>query len=157
MDPLENLSDADLLARYVEVLDALESRGLTRGTGMVVGELAEHVAADRLNLVLEPRTTKGYDATDADGKRVQIKARWAPDGRLGRRINWGLDLETRHFDYMLVVVFGRHFDVAYACKIEFDDFKALAQPMPKGWSIRLTRAIQRDERLVDLTDRFAPA
>lgn len=56
-------------------------RKLTRLTGRpfspdghMVGSLGEVVARDKLNLTLMPPSNTGYDATDKQGRRVEIKA-----------------------------------------------------------------------------------
>jgi len=42
--------------------------------GHLVGSLGELVAAEALNLTLMPPSTEGFDATDDQGRRVEIKA-----------------------------------------------------------------------------------
>jgi len=42
--------------------------------GHLVGSFGEVVAADLLNLTLMPPSNDGYDATDKQGRRVEIKA-----------------------------------------------------------------------------------
>jgi hypothetical protein len=41
--------------------------------GHLVGSIGEVIAADALDLVLEPPSTAGFDARDARGREVQIK------------------------------------------------------------------------------------
>jgi hypothetical protein len=76
----------------------------------VTGELAEYHAAKLLNLNLTKARTAGYDATDVDNKKIQIKGRCLtekpkPGQRLG---SIRLDHE---WDSVLLVLMNEEFDV----------------------------------------------
>jgi hypothetical protein len=68
---------------------AMEYRELTGRPLGITGEIAEYEAARLLNLCLSCARQAGYDATRADGTRVQIKGRVIfenskPEQRIGR-------------------------------------------------------------------------
>lgn len=54
-----------------------------------------------------PASTKGYDATDDQGRRVQIKGIRLPNRQLGIL----RDLEVGSFDRLIVVVFAERYQV----------------------------------------------
>jgi hypothetical protein len=97
---------ADAPARIKEILAAVKPLAAEyyRLTGKplgVTGEIAEYVAAEKLDLVLAPARTSGHDAirrTPAGDVRIQIKGRAfgkesKPGQRLGR-IKAGADCDT---------------------------------------------------------------
>ncbi|MCA8908817.1 MAG: hypothetical protein KDA64_13145 [Rhodospirillaceae bacterium] len=86
------------LRRVGELLEqartlAIEYKQITKKPLGIAGEYGEYVAAKLLNLRLLEARTAGHDAIDADGRKVQIKARVLNPGtprnvqRMGR-IRW---------------------------------------------------------------------
>lgn len=47
----------------------------------ITGEIGEYLVAKHLGLDLADARTPGYDATDREGRRIQIKARAIPNGK----------------------------------------------------------------------------
>ena len=78
---------------------ALREMGVLR-TRNLVGDLAEWIACEELGLTRAPASRKGYDATDAQGRRVQIKGVRRPNRRAGALR--GLDQDP--FDRLVIVV-----------------------------------------------------
>lgn len=83
-----------------------------RATGKplgVTGEVGEYEAARLLGLHLSDARTAGYDATDADGRRFQIKARSIPaTARSGSQQIGRINLE-HEFDAVLLVLMDEGF------------------------------------------------
>ena len=74
MDDLSSKSIWQLLDLMVRCeLELLSREGFNSSN--LVGDVGEHLACTGLGLTREPPITKGYDATDADGQRYQIKTR----------------------------------------------------------------------------------
>lgn len=88
---------------------AVEYHRLTGKPLGVTGEIGEFEAAEKLGLTLEGARTAGYDARDADGRRIQIKSRWNRDGK-----NWGrlsrID-PSRKFDSVMLVLMRGDYEV----------------------------------------------
>lgn len=99
------------LNQLAEAEATLRRLGVVR-TRNIVGDLAEYVACDRLGLNLEPASTKGFDAKDAQGRRVQIKGVRLPN----RQLSIMRDFNDGHFDRLVVVLF----DEDYAVRRIFD-------------------------------------
>jgi hypothetical protein len=87
----------NLIEQLFAVVRQLEARFPGRPftpDGHQVGSLGEVIAAERYGLELMPPSTQGYDAIDADGRRVEIKATF------GTR---GVALRDNHADLLLVL------------------------------------------------------
>ncbi len=87
------------LRAIVQAEDALRELGVLRSRNLV-GDVAEWIACQELGLTPEPKSTKGYDATDAEGRRVQIKGVRHPNRQPGAL----RDLEKKPFDRLVIVV-----------------------------------------------------
>ncbi len=74
-DPLPQLTVADLMASYRNVLASLRSRGLVRTNNAPIGDLAEYCAAVVYDGLLAPNSEKSYDLVAEDGRRIQVKVR----------------------------------------------------------------------------------
>lgn len=102
----------DAAARIRRLVEAARAQklivGSSRGT---TGPLGELYACQELQLKSAVDGTRGYDAKDAEGRRVQIKSR-APEkgdhvnpiGTVGRITSWD-------FDYALLVLLDAAYDL----------------------------------------------
>jgi hypothetical protein len=118
--------------------------GSSRGT---TGPLGELYACALLNLSPASGGMRGYDATDADGRRVQIKSR-APEsgehvnpvGTVGRITNWD-------FDYALLVLLDGTYCVEAIWRAQREDLERLQARVrnpARGISVRdFIRAAER--------------
>lgn len=106
----DSLSEAGALAVLVTLARSYKAR--FHRSLPLTGEIGELYACHRLKLIREPPGTKGFDAKDADGLRVQIKSR-APgglagavnrSGRINRFHNWD-------FDYALLTLLDGDYEV----------------------------------------------
>ena len=68
------------LRAIVEAETALREMGVL-STRNLVGDVAEWIACEELGLTRARASQKGYDATDAEGRRVQIKGVRLPNRR----------------------------------------------------------------------------
>lgn len=103
---------AEVILADVRTL-AVEYYRLTGKPLGVTGEIGEVEAAQRMGLALSAARTDGYDATRSEGlyRRVQIKARWRPDGvrphdRVGK-INIAKEFDS----VVLVLMHGDGYEV----------------------------------------------
>ena len=81
---LEELSISELLKLHSDALHELQSRNVLRTQNNPTGDYGEWLFAEKLGLKLEGNSAKGYDATDANGVRYQIKS-----GELPKRTRFG--------------------------------------------------------------------
>lgn len=82
-----------------------------------VADYAEWLVAQQLGLLLERNSNRGYDATDQDGKRYQIKSRRLDPTNESRQLSVIRNLDSAQFNYLIGILFNRNFTVKEAYKI----------------------------------------
>ena len=86
-----------------------------RSENSPVGDYAEWLVAQKLNLELEKNSRRGYDATDIQGNRYQIKAR-----RLIKKNQPQILSAIRHiddFNYLVAVILNDKCEVIRVIKV----------------------------------------
>ena len=106
-----------LLRDYSKAMDALLEAGIVRTRNNPVGDYAEWVVKEELNLKLEKNSKSGYDATDKKGIRYQIKGRRVTSKNKSRQLGVIRDLNEKKFDFLVAVIFDEQFNVIEAYKI----------------------------------------
>lgn len=112
-----------LLIEYKNILEKLKNLGVIR-TSKVVGDYGEYIAAKKLNLKLsENSVNKGYDATDQDNKKYEIKARKATSTNIPTifPIN---SKQISVIDFLVYVEFSNEWIVVKILKIPKKEIKA---------------------------------
>lgn len=111
-------SPKDLLRLYGSILFELKCRGLARTINNPVSDYTEWLVSEKLNLKLASKSEKGFDATDrTDGSRYEIKARRITSSTNSRQLSAIRDLEGKHFDFLIAVIYDENFEVLLALKI----------------------------------------
>lgn len=64
-----------LLQVYASILNRLNAGRIVRTYNSPVGDYAEWIVKETMNLILEPNSNAGYDAVDDTGIKYQIKSR----------------------------------------------------------------------------------
>ncbi|MEQ1674159.1 MAG: hypothetical protein ABL865_03865 [Candidatus Nitrotoga sp.] len=72
---LTELTITGLLITHSAVLDELRHRNVIRSKNNPTGDYAKWLVSRKLGLTLETNSAKGFDATDLQGLRYQIKGR----------------------------------------------------------------------------------
>lgn len=150
---LATLSVTQLLDLNNRISQELLQRKVIRG-GNIVAEYCEWLAASALNLSLANVIQKGYDATDAEGNRYQVKGRKKFNGQ-ARRINGSGSLSSESFDYLVIVLLNADFTVYRACVAPVNVI--ILWPIKyesKSWSFRATDNLLRYPGVLDVTDLF---
>jgi len=124
---LDKLSVIELLATHSAVLAELRVRGVLRSSNNPTGDYTEWLVAERLGLRLNKNSEKGYDATDADGVRYQIKGRKLSPSNSSTQLGVIRDLDKQEFDFMIAVVFEVDWRVKCAAKVPHDVIAGLAK------------------------------
>jgi len=99
-EQLASLNVGSVLDLFVAVADDLKRRGITRSTNNPVADLAELYFEQALGLSRAPKSTKGYDATDPEGRRYEIKGRRLTRDNLSRELSAIRNIEGEHFDFL---------------------------------------------------------
>ncbi len=107
-------------------MEALRRRGILRSDNTPTGDYAEWLVARSLGLTLENNSKSGYDATNPDGTRYQIKARRLVTPKTSRQLSPLRRLDQDPFDYLIVVLFGPGFEVHECWQIPIEVVRAHA-------------------------------
>jgi hypothetical protein len=151
---LESLKTHELLALFSGVLDELGRRETIRSTNNPVADYAESLVARALSLKLAPKSSIGYDAVDALGRRYEIKGRRPTKQNPSTQLSAirGLDLE--HFSFLAGVLFAEDFSVHRGCLIPYKTIKELAvfRPHVNAWILHLRESVWSVPEVQDITD-----
>ena len=158
MGDAEYYTAKELLQMHTRAIDGLQSMKVIRTRNNPCGDYAEYLAASVLNLTLESNSKNGYDATDSDNRRIQIKSRQLIGDRIDRdsiRLSAVRGLLDHKFDDLICVVFTHEWDVYLAVKLPHEALKKYAYTQTyTNSSILYLRKMLDDPALVNLTRLF---
>jgi hypothetical protein len=120
------LSIPELLSTHCAILEELRKRDVVRSKNNPTGDYAEWLVSQKLGLRLETKSAKGYDATDANGVRYQIKGRRVTPDNPSTQLGVIRNLDGKDFDVLIAVVFDESWQVRAAAKIPHDIICKLA-------------------------------
>ncbi len=101
-----------LLSDYARVMRELRDSGVIRSSNNPVGDLAEVIVCELLDLKRAPKNARGYDAVSRDGKtRYEVKARRHTKENATSRMGQIRDLEKNQFHFLAVVIFYEDFNL----------------------------------------------
>ena len=124
---LADLTITELLEAHSAVLAELRNRGVLRSSNNPTGDYTEWLVAEGLGLRLNKNSEKGYDATDADGVKYQIKGRKLSPSNSSTQLGVIRDLDKQEFDFLIAVVFETDWQVKCAVKIPHAVLEGLAK------------------------------
>ena len=116
---LAPLTTRELLKLYASLLDELRSRDVLRSANNPLADYAEGLCARAMGWTLVPKSTAGYDATDAEKRKFEIKARRITTENASRQLSAIRAIERQRFDFLAGVLFDREFGVMRAALIPF--------------------------------------
>jgi len=144
----------DLLRAYVVSREALRQRGVIRSNKSFLSDYAEWLAAKALNLTLaEGGSNKGYDATDRQGRRYQVKARQMTAVYQQPDLRGFGDMDADHFDFLVAIIVDADFEVLRAVVVPFVEARARV----KGPRMYLGSGLVSVPGVRDVTDRVRKA
>ena len=109
------------LKDYANILNSLRSLKILRTYNSPVGDYSEWLVSQKMGLVLQRNSEKGYDAIDSKaGLKYQIKSRWMHPENNSRQLNVIRNYNENQFDYLIAVFFDEDFEVAEAYLIPHD-------------------------------------
>ncbi len=110
-------STLELLKSYDAILEELRKRKVVRNSNPPAGGYAEHLAAKALQLTLENNSNAGYDATDKNNFRYEIKGRRITQHNPSRQLSAIRNIKNAHFDFLIGILFAADFAVLKAAQI----------------------------------------
>ena len=152
MRDLRTHSAEALLRLHYGILDELKARGIIQNANAPIGEYTELLFCEafgwkRAENVFNP----GFDATDKQGARIQIKARRLV-GNGSRQLGFR-NLKQNPFDKLAAVLFAKNLDIVRAAIIPLEVVKEKSMPDSNGFRFVLEDAIWNIPDVQDVTDR----
>ena len=118
----------ELLNQHRAILSELEKLGVCSTSNNPLGDFAEWVACQEFELQRMPNSTKGYDAVcKVTGERYQIKSRTYETNRTSYPLGAIRNLESKHFDYLIVLLINPTFDITYTLVIPHKDIATIGK------------------------------
>jgi hypothetical protein len=148
------LSDKQLLAAYCSLMTTLKVRGVLRSSNNPVADYTETLVANALGLSLEGRSQAGYDATDASGRRFQIKGRRLASPKASPQLSAIRNLDSKPFDLLAAVAYDANLAVMYAALIPVDVVAEYSRYSRHTNShvLMFKPSVFRNPRVTDITD-----
>jgi len=106
-----------LLRLQASIIEELIRRKILRTRNKPIGDYTEWLVSKTLGLQLVKNSATGYDATDKDGTRYQIKGRQVTTDKASRQLSSIRSLDAKNFDYLIAVIFDSEFNVIEAVRV----------------------------------------
>ena len=155
MRDLRTNSAEALLRLHYRVLDEMKARGIIRNANAPIGEYAELLFCEAFDWKrAESNSNAGFDATDSDGNRIQIKARRII-GRGSRQLGSMRNLNQNPFDKLAAVLFAKNLEVVRAAIVPVDVVKTISvhDPYTNSFRFMLEDAVWGLPNVQDVTDQ----
>jgi len=152
----EALTVPELLRCFADILDELKERKVVRTRNNPVADYAEWLLTQRLGLLLERNSKRGYDATSQDGKRYQIKSRRLDQANESKQLSVIRNLDAAEFDYLIGILFNRDFTVKEAYKIPHGVIEKHARfsELQNGHILHLQGEVLATRGVENITDKL---
>ncbi|MCP5224044.1 MAG: hypothetical protein H6946_02725 [Thauera sp.] len=153
---IQSLSVRELFASFVALLGELRRRGVVRSTNNPVADFSELLFEKALLLQLAPKSTKGYDATDAHGRKYEIKGRRLTAHNGSRQLSALRGLDQQHFTYLAGVLFREDFSVLRACLVPHEQVLAQStyRKHTNSWIFQLRDGVWDLPGVMDVTPQL---
>ena len=155
MDRLPEKSELELLKLWANVIVALRAKNIVRTNNNPLGDFTEWLVCERLGLhMAEYKAEKGYDATDDERNKYQIKGRRTTTSSVTFSPIRGY--EGKDFDYLILVVFGDDFQVTWAAKVPHELVREVSRYSKHvgAWLPARTKKVLKTEGVEDLLYKF---
>ena len=114
---LTQLTLGQLLQIEAGLRHELIRRGVSRTGNNPCGDFAEYLASHVFGWKLNSNSETGFDAIDAEGQRIEIKARRLNRPSASRQASAIRNINKGHFDRLLGIVFSATYDVMLAVDV----------------------------------------
>ena len=152
----KSLTISQLLNHYTLILDELHHRGVVRTENSPIGDYAEWLVANCLNLTLENNSKTGYDAVDGQNIKYQIKGRRITPKNPSTQLSVIRNLESHHFDFLIVAMFNAQVEVQKVVKIPHEIIQKYARynRHQNGYILYMRKDVLGDPLTEDITNLF---
>ncbi|ARS67269.1 hypothetical protein I7G86_19460 [Sinorhizobium meliloti] len=154
MENFEGKTTAELLKLHAAIMEELRNKNVLRSANNPTGDLAEYLFCAAFGWQQAANSEKGFDATDANGIRYQIKGRRIHRRNKSRQLSAIRDLEG--FDVLAVVLFDDDYNIIRAALIPAAAVrkKAVYVPHTNSHKFMAKDTIWDVANVVDVTDRL---
>lgn len=154
---LRSLSVPDLLALYSRIIEELRQRKITRTSNNPVADYAEYLCEKALFLSRSKNSTKGFDATDSNGVRYQIKGRRITRYRSSCQLGLLRELDDKPFDFLVGILFREDFQVLKACLLPIDQVHTHSKYIARSnsWRFILRDSVWSLPGAIDISAKLA--
>lgn len=151
MSKLKDMSLQGLLALYVGIMEELRDRGVVRSSNNPTGDIAEYLFCSAFSWRQAGNSEKGFDATDAEGKRYQIKGRRHHRRNKSRQLSAIRDIDG--FDVLAAVLFDDQFRVSRGALVPSEVVRERAKFVQhtNSHKFMLSNDVWNDGRVQDVT------
>jgi hypothetical protein len=156
---MTEIPTVQLLATFGKTLEELRRRKICRTENIPTGDFAEHLACRAFSLTPAANSTKGYDATDAEGNRIQIKGRRITEHNSSTQLSALRELETVSFDFLIVILFDPAYRVTKAYRFTIGSCRELGRFVARtnSHTVFANRTMIEHADTVDITSRILEA
>lgn len=155
---LSQLSNVELMQLNQLTLDELERREVIRTRNNPISEYTEWLVADRMHMDLAPPSTKGYDATTTEGRKIQIKSR--KNNLKNKSLILGIirNYDLHQFDVLIAVIYNHDFTIRHAISIPHELVKEYGfyNNHQNGYTLRISNLLLNDPRVTDIIEIIDP-
>ncbi len=151
---LNQLNTLELLQLHGCILDELKQRNIIRTYNNPVGDYAEWLVAQKLDLELANCSKTGYDGISKNNIKYQIKARRNHTSNESRQLNVIRKFNENSFDFLIAVLFNKDFTIKEAYKLAHDTIPKYAKYSnhQNGYLPILPRNIASDPDVEDISN-----
>lgn len=152
---IKTLPPLDLIRLQTQIMDELAARVIVHNPTQPVGDYATYLACKAFDLKREPPSTSGYDASDDEGLRYQIKFKRLMTTTDTRQLNAVKGLEQKKFDFLIGVLFQADMGIYRAALVPFDTVARLVDQSAKIFM--LNNKVWDMDGVIDITDKLKAA
>lgn len=155
MNDLNQMSELELLRTTEAIIDELCRRGIVTNRNKPIGDYTEWLVCKRMCLDKAKNNQSGFDATDKDGYRYQIKGRRQERGVVQFSPVRDID-EKQDFDFVIAVAFNGDYSIRFAVKIPYQAVRKFAKYSKhiRGHILSLSDKISAENGVTDIRRRF---
>ncbi|MBI5958578.1 MAG: hypothetical protein HY866_07585 [Chloroflexi bacterium] len=147
---------AALLRLHSDILEELRHRDVLRSANNPTGDYGEFLFKQAYGWELEDNSYSGYDATDSNGTRYQIKCRRISPPNASRQLSAIRNLPDKPFDFLAGVLLDQHYRVIRAAIVPFSIVKEYATYVEhvNAWRLMLRDSIWDIPEVQDVTHKL---
>jgi hypothetical protein len=153
---LKSWKVADLLRTQSRIVEELRERKIVRSSNGPTGDYAEFLFCKSFGWTQVGNSAKGFDATDSQSNRYQIKGRRPTRYNRSRQVSVIRDLPSKPFEFLAGVLFAEDYSVAKAALVPFDTVRAESKQSDRvrGWIFHLKDSIWDSPGVRDVTSEL---